>query len=132
MKKQSKKTIMPIIIAAIVIICLIVALVLIFGRYKPDQETLDIINEASVMLYDSEITGEYKQLNKQKTDGTTFYKFKFKLEDGQEVIFEFAKNLKETYILYVHEGDNKKTVLLNTSAIDELDNLEEWPDEWSK
>lgn len=132
MKKTGKKPIIIIAVTAVIaIVCLTIAMVLIFDRYEPDQETLEVVNEASTMLYHSEITDEYEQIGKEKIDGTTFYKFKFKLKSHQEVIFEFAKDLKDTYIIYVYENDVKKAVLLNTSDVNELDNVGEWPDEWS-
>ena len=132
LKKGNKKLMVALLATiAVTIISLIILLVFLLNQYEPDDEDLKIINEASVTLYQCEVTGEYKQVGRQKIDGTTFYKFEFELKNGNKATFEFAKDLKDTYMLYVYEKDERKAVLLNSSDVNEHDNVIDWPDEWS-
>ena len=42
-------------VAAVVLICVVSLIVTVSNSYKPDSETLKIVNEAAVIVYDSEI-----------------------------------------------------------------------------
>lgn len=129
-----KKSKMIIIAAAgvLVLASMITVLIFIFkDNYKPDKETLSVVNEASVLLFNSEITGKYELKGTQQTDDKTkLYIFEFKLENGETATFAFAKDLKNTRKIYWKEDNAFKLVIFVSPDEQNLDNEASWPKGW--
>lgn len=129
-----KKSKIIIIIAASVLIvaAVITALIFIFkDNYKPDEETLNVVNEASVTVFNSEITGKYKQTDTQKIGEDTLYVFEFKLKNGDTAIFAFDKDLKQNKDIYWKDEDGSFKLVIFVSFDDgDRDNEASWPKGW--
>lgn len=133
MKKSSSK-IKIIIIAATAVVLLagiIVALLFAFkDNYKPDKETLSIVNEASLTVYNTEITDKYDRKGTETIDDETVYVFEFKLENGDKATFAFAKNLKETRKIYYQDEGGFNLVIFVSDSGENRDNDVSWPKGW--
>lgn len=129
-----KKSKIVIIAAAAMLALASVITVLFFAfkdNYKPDNETLSVVNEASVVLFNSEITGKYELKGTQQTDKETkLYIFEFRLENGEAATFAFAKDLKKTKKIYWKDENVFKLVLFVSPNEENLDNEASWPKGW--
>ncbi len=129
-----KKSKIIIIVAAGVLLLagIITALLLIFkDNYKPDKDTLSIVNEVSVNVFGSQITDEYELTETQKRDdGSKLYVFEFKLENGETATFAFGKDLKETKKIYWKDGESFKMFMFVDSDSENRDNDVSWPKGW--
>lgn len=132
MKKINKSTGIKIACGvALAIVCIGVLFFLFHDAYKPDEDALSVVNEASSMLYRSEILDEYKRKGTKRIDGKKFFIFEFTLNDGNKASFAFAKDLKETRKLYSVKNGEFSLVLFPDVGGENLDNDAQWPDSWS-
>ncbi len=117
-------------VAAVVLICVVSLIVTVSNSYKPDSETLKIVNEAAVIVYDSEISGEYKNYGSQKINGQKFRVMKFALTNKSQATFAFDRNIKDTREIYWKNGDEFVRVIFVNPDDGQRDNTADWLDDW--
>ena len=116
--------------AAVALICVVSLIVTAIHSYKPDSETLKIVNEAAVIVYDSEISGEYKNCGSQKINGHKFRVMEFSLTNKSEATFAFDPNIKDTKEIYWKNGDEFVRVIFVNSDDGQRDNTADWLVDW--
>lgn len=131
-KSSSKAKIIIIALAAVVVLAgIIVALLFVFkNNYKPDKDTLSVVNEASLVVFNSEITNKYERKGTEKIGDENMYVFEFKLENGDTATFAFAKDLKETRTIYWQDGNGFNLVIFPSDGGENRDNDVSWPKGW--
>ena len=116
--------------AAVALICIVSLIITASNSYKPDSETLKIVNEAAVIVYDSEISGEYKNYGSQKINGQKFRVMKFALTNKSQATFAFDRNIKDTREIYWKNGDEFVRVIFVNPDDGQRDNTADWLDDW--
>ena len=115
---------------AVALICIVSLIITASNSYKPDSETLKIVNEAAVIVYDSEISGDYKNYGSQKINGQKFRVMEFALKNKSEATFAFDRNIKDTREIYWKNGDEFVRVIFVNPDDGQRDNTANWLDDW--
>ena len=116
--------------AAVALICIVSLIITASNSYKPDSETLKIINEAAVIVYDSEISGDYKNCGSQKINGQKFRVMEFALKNKSVATFAFDRNVKDTKEIYWKNGDEFVRVIFVNPDDGQRDNTADWLADW--
>ena len=115
---------------AVALICIVSLIITASNSYKPDSETLKIVNEAAVIVYDSEISEEYKNYGSQKINGHKFRVMEFALKNKSVATFAFDRNIKDTREIYWKNGDEFVRVIFVNPDDGQRDNTADWLADW--